>query len=252
MNLWHFLHYYNGFAIITLCTVKLVFTAFFLHRFPYVAAIIKNSSSSWSFACFASIVLVKWVVTSAHCRSAGSTHRVLLYHSFVRNYTQTYPLLFWRLHEKYNASHQTPQYDIAVAKLNVNSYPFSLRPSVFDDKGVFNVLDASIWKTVSSMDRKMYLTNDIDKFEGLIVNSLRCFESYGYAMDISMVCVDFSHYEDCFSHEFGPLYDGDKVAGILAVKPRDCDVKYAIFTNVSYYAPWILKSTSTTYYGWDK
>lgn len=37
-------------------------------RFPYVAAVARNSSTLWSFACFASVVLIKWVVTSAHCR----------------------------------------------------------------------------------------------------------------------------------------------------------------------------------------
>lgn len=37
-------------------------------RFPYVAAVTRNSSTLWSFACFASVVLIKWVVTSAHCR----------------------------------------------------------------------------------------------------------------------------------------------------------------------------------------
>lgn len=39
-----------------------------VRRFPYVAAVTRNSSALWSFACFASIVLVKWVITSAHCR----------------------------------------------------------------------------------------------------------------------------------------------------------------------------------------
>lgn len=37
-------------------------------RFPYVAAVTRNSSTFWSFACFASVILIKWVVTSAHCR----------------------------------------------------------------------------------------------------------------------------------------------------------------------------------------
>ncbi|XP_028177952.1 trypsin delta-like [Ostrinia nubilalis] len=217
-------------------------------RFPYVAAITRNSSSTWSFSCFASVILIKWVVTSAHCRRYGSTHRVLVYYDFVRNYTHTYPILFWRLHEKFNASHPTPKYDIAIAKLNVDFYPFTMKPSVFDDKGVKEA-EASVWKTVSTMDKKMYLTNDFDKFEVAVVSQTRCFESYGVELDETLICVDLSDYEDCFIHEFGPIYSGDKVVGVLAVKPRDCDVKLAIFTNVSHYSNWILRSTHTTYYG---
>lgn len=217
-------------------------------RFPYVAAITRNSSSSWSFSCFASVILIKWVVTSAHCRRHGATHRVLVYYDFIRNYTHTYPILFWRLHEKFNSSHPTPKYDIAVAKLNVDFYPFTMKPSVFDDKAVKEV-EASIWKTVSTMDKKMYLTNDFERFDVTVVSQNRCYETYGVELDETLICVDMSEYEDCFVHEFGPIYYGDKVVGVLAVKPRDCDVKLAIFTNVSYYSNWILRSTHTTYYG---
>ncbi|PZC84875.1 trypsin epsilon [Helicoverpa armigera] len=217
-------------------------------RFPYVAAVTRNTSKFWSFACFASIVLIKWVVTSAHCRRQSATHRVLLFHDFARNYTHTYPILFWRLHEKFNSSNPTPRYDIAVAKLNVDYYPFTMKPSVFDDKEATE-LEASIWKTVSTMDKKLYLTNDFDKYEVRIADAAKCFEGYGVELDQSMICIDVSDYDDCFIHEFGPLYSGDKVVGILAVKPRDCDMKLAIFTNVSYYTNWILKSTHTTYYG---
>lgn len=99
------------------------------------------------------------------------------------------------------------------------------------------------------MDNRLFLTNDLAKYEVKITNSGKCFESYGVELDESMICIDVSDYEDCFIHEFGPLYYGDKVVGILAVKPRDCDMKLAIFTNVSYYTNWILKSTHTTYYG---
>lgn len=217
-------------------------------RFPYVAAITRNSSSTWSFSCFASVILVKWVVTSAHCRKHGATHRVLIYHDFIKNYTHTYPILFWRLHEKFNITRPTPKYDIAVAKLNVDLYSFSMRPAVFDEKPIREV-EVSVWKTVSTMDKKMFLTNDFDKLEMSIVHPTRCFESYGVELDETLMCVDLSDYEDCFTHEFGPIFYGDKVVGILAVKPRDCDVKLAIFTNVSYYSNWILRSTHTTYYG---
>lgn len=219
-------------------------------RFPYVAAITRNSSSTWSFACFASVVLVKWVVTSAHCRRPGSVHRVLIYHDFVRNYSHTYPILFWRLHEKFNISNPTPRYDIAVAKLNLEAYPFTIKSAKFDDSEMISeVADASVWKTVSTMDRKLFLTNDFDKMEVNIVSHSRCYESYGVFLDDSMVCVDMSVHEDCFIHEFGPIYSADKLLGIIAVKPRECDVKLAIFTNVSYYTNWILKATRTTNYG---
>jgi secreted trypsin-like serine protease len=218
-------------------------------RFPYVAAVTRNSSNTWSFACFASVVLIKWVVTSAHCRKAGATHRVLIYYDFVRNYTHTYPILFWRKHEKYVGNFTSIKFDIAVAKLNIDFYPFTMKSSTFDDKPVTGYLEASVWKTVSTMDRRMFLTNDFDKFEVTLVPNARCFESYGVELDDSLFCVDMSDYEDCFVHEFGPLYVGDKVVGILAVKPRDCDMKLAIFTNVSYYANWVLRSTHTTYYG---
>ncbi|KAM3956225.1 trypsin beta [Aphomia sociella] len=217
-------------------------------RFPYVAAVTRNSSASWTFACFASVLLVKWIVTSAHCRKQGATHRVLLYHDFVINYTHTYPILIWKLHDKFNSSNPTPKYDIAVAKLNVDISPFSMKSSVLNEKPAKDV-EASIWKSVSTMDKKMYLTNDFEKYEVSVVSNGKCFESYGVELDESLICVDMSDYEDCFVHEFGPIFAGDKVVGVLAVKPRDCDVKLAIFTNVSYYANWILRSTHTTYYG---
>ncbi|XP_026750810.2 trypsin epsilon-like [Galleria mellonella] len=217
-------------------------------RFPYVAAVTRNSSSTWSFACFASVILVKWIVTSAHCRKPGATHRVLLYHDFTRNYIHTYPILIWRLHEKFNSSNLTPKYDIAVAKLNVDSYPFTMKSAVINDKLVTDV-EASVWKTVSTMDKRMYLTNDIGQFDVSLATNDRCFESYGMELDESLLCVDMTEYEDCFVHEFGPIFTGDKVVGVLAVKPRDCDVKLAIFTNVSYFTNWILRSTHTTNYG---
>lgn len=123
-----------------------------------------------------------------------------------------------------------------------------MKPSVFDEREATEV-DASIWKTVSTMDKKLYLTNDFDKYEVRIANSAKCFESYGVELDDSMICIDMSDYEDCFIHEFGPIYSADRVIGILAVRPRDCDMKLAIFTNISFYANWILRSTHTTYYG---
>lgn len=216
-------------------------------RFPYVAAITRNSSTNWEFACFASVILFKWIVTSAHCRHAGSVHRVLLYSGFVKNYTNTYPIMFWRLHEKYDASVPSPNYDIAVAKLNViQDRFFALKSACINE--FINITDvvASVWKTVSAMDRRLYLTNDFEKFPVKIAPSLRCFERYGIHLDTSMFCVDLSDYEDCFVHEFGPIYSDDTVVGVIAVNPKDCDTKLAIFTNVSHYVTWILKSTHVT------
>ncbi|CAG9794281.1 unnamed protein product [Diatraea saccharalis] len=218
-------------------------------RFPYVAAITRNASSTWSFSCFAAVVLSRWVVTSAHCRRHGATHRVLVYNDFIRNYTHTYPILFWRLHEKFNLTYTMPKYDIAVAKLNVDHNPFPMKAATFDDRPAGNFVEASVWKTVSTMDKKMYLTNDFEKIEVFIVPHAKCYENYGLPLDESLICVDLSYYEDCFIHEFGPMFFEDKVVGVLAVKPRDCEIRLAIFTNISYYSNWILKSTHTTYYG---
>ncbi|CAH2242782.1 kallikrein-11-like [Pararge aegeria] len=216
-------------------------------RFPYVAAIARNSSNSWSFACFASVILVKWVVTSAHCRKKGATHRVLLLNDFARNISRTFPILYWRIHEKFNINTTVPMYDIAVAKFNMEATPMTIKPSTFDDRLVEDC-EASIWKTVSTMDRKIYLINDFDKLHVQIASPGRCYESYGIQADESMICIDLSGYDDCFVHEFGPIYNKDKVVGILAAKPKDCEVKFAVFTNVSYYATWILKLTHTTAY----
>lgn len=212
-------------------------------RFPYVAAITRNSSTNWEFVCFGSVILIKWIVTSAHCRSAGSVHRVLLYSDFVKNYTNTYPILFWRLHENYDSTVPAPNYDIALAKLNVNQDRVLILKSA--SLSEFNSTDivASVWKTVSAMNKRLYLTNDFEKFPVKIAPSARCFESYGIYLDMSMFCVDMSDYEDCFMYEFGPLFFEDTVVGVIAVKPTDCDVKLAIFTNVSYYKSWILEST---------
>lgn len=98
------------------------------------------------------------------------------------------------------------------------------------------------------MDRRVFLINDFDRFAVRIASPGRCYESYGIQVDVSMICIDLSAYEDCFLHEFGPIYHKDKVVGVLTAKPRDCEVKYAIFTNVSFYATWILKLTHSTEY----
>ncbi|XP_045782721.1 kallikrein-11-like [Maniola jurtina] len=217
-------------------------------RFPYVAAIARNSSNSWSFSCFASVILVKWVVTSAHCRRKDATHRVLLLNDFARNISRTLPILYWRIHEKFNINNTVPLHDIAVAKFSMDDNignPLTIKPSTFDDKRV-EQLEVSIWKTVSTMDRKIYLINDFDKFDVKIASPSNCYESYGIQVNVSMICIDLSDYEDCFVHEFGPLYNKDKVVGILTAKPKDCEMKFAVFTNVSYYAAWILKSTHAT------
>lgn len=214
-------------------------------RFPYVAAITRNATRNWEFACFASVILVKWVVTAAHCRRTGSTHRVFLYNDFARNLSTTYPIMLWRLHELYNSTIPSPKYDIAVAKLNLaNTRAFTLKSANIDEYEV-TTIDASVWKTVSTMDKRLYLTNDFEKIPVQLASATKCYESYGIYLDDSMFCVDLSQYDDCFINEFGPIFTGDKIVGIIAVKPRDCDMKLAIFTNVSYYTNWILKTTRT-------
>ncbi|KOB75155.1 Alpha/beta hydrolase fold-1 domain-containing protein [Operophtera brumata] len=207
-------------------------------------------AASWSFACFASLILVKWVVTSAHCRSSNSTHRVLLYYDYTKHYSETYAVLFWRLHEQYNISKPSHKYDIAVAKINMeNRNSLAPKAAVFDSQRVTDI-EASLWKTVMSIDRKIYLTNDFHMYKLKIESSGKCFQSYGVEISEDLICIDLSeHDEMCFVHEFGPIYNQDKVVGVLAVKPAACDTKVAVFTNVSYYSNWITKSTLTTYYG---
>ncbi|KAF9416557.1 hypothetical protein HW555_006132 [Spodoptera exigua] len=209
-------------------------------RFPYVIAITRNGTNLWTFACFASVILIQWIVTSAHCRVGGYVHRAILFNDFSRNQTFAFPILFWRLHEKYNSS--LAIYDIAVAKLNLNNYKPVMRPSVFDES-VATEVEASVWKTVATMDKKLYLTNHFEKYEVRIADPSICYETYGVPVDNSVICIDISDYEDCFVHEFGPIYSGDKVVGVVAVKPADCDMKVAIFTNVSFYTSWILRTT---------
>ncbi|XP_026736689.1 chymotrypsin-like protease CTRL-1 isoform X2 [Trichoplusia ni] len=211
-------------------------------RFPYVAAITRNASTLWPFSCFACVVLSRWIVTAAHCRHSGSHHRVILFHDFAFNQSYTFPIQLWRIHEKYNTSHPSPKYDIAAARLNLDEYPYVLKPAVFDESEAIHV-EASIWKTVSTMDKRLYLTNHFERYYLKIVNSDRCFETFGIVLDESLICVDMSNYDSCFVHEFGPIFSEEKLVGILAVKPQDCDTKLSIFTNISYYTNWILRTT---------
>ncbi|XP_021201764.3 trypsin epsilon [Helicoverpa armigera] len=213
-----------------------------INKFPYVAAVMRNATSLWNFACFASVILMKWIVTSAHCRQPGHTHRVVLFQDYARNQSHSYPILFWRIHEKYNSTVPNAKYDIAVARMNVNHYHSAVKPADFDEKAATAIV-ASVWKTVSTMDKKLYLTNHFDKYEMNISNKGKCFETYGVEMDDSLICIDTSAYDDCFVHEFGPIFSGDKVVGVIAITPVECDMKYSVFTNISYYTSWILRST---------
>lgn len=167
---------------------------------------------------------------------------MILFHDFALNQSYTFPIQLWRIHEKYNITHPTPKYDIAAARLNLDDYPYVLKPAVFDESEAIDV-EASIWKTVSTMDKRLYLTNHFERYYLKVVSSDRCFETFGIVLDESLICVDMSNYESCFVHEFGPIYSEDKLVGILAVKPQDCDMKLSIFTNISYYSNWILRTT---------
>ncbi|KAI5646419.1 trypsin domain-containing protein [Phthorimaea operculella] len=215
--------------------------------FPYTTAILRNSSSTWSFACFGSLILIKWVVTTAKCRKAGFTHRALTYFDYVNNHTRTYPILFWRIHENFEKGLVSAKYDIALVKLNIKQgRPLYLRSAVVaPGSEEESEIVASVWKTVASMDGKQYLTNDLAKYDMRIAQNHRCYESYGIALDESMFCVDMSEYDDCFAHDFGPIYYKDRVVGICSIKPRECDSKLSIFTNVSWYSKWIYKSTGS-------
>uniref|UniRef100_A0A2A4JQ60 Peptidase S1 domain-containing protein n=2 Tax=Heliothis virescens TaxID=7102 RepID=A0A2A4JQ60_HELVI len=211
-------------------------------RFPYLAAITRNATGLWTFACFASVIMTKWVVAAAHCRLSGHSHRVIIFQDFARNKTHSFPILFWRVHEKYNMTQPNPKYDIAVARMNVEHYHTIMQPADFDENEAKEV-EASVWRTVSTMDKKLYLTNHFDKYDLTITTKDKCFETYGVDLDDSLICIDTSDYDDCFTHEFGPIFSGDKVVGIIAIKPVDCEMKYSVFTNVSYYTSWILRST---------
>ncbi|KAJ2939261.1 hypothetical protein O0L34_g13355 [Tuta absoluta] len=211
-------------------------------RFPYVVAITRNYSDTWSFACFASIILVKWIITSAHCRKIDSTHRALLYYDFFRNHTHTYPILVWKVHEEYD-NVPIARNDIAIAKLNFEDKLPAMKSSHIDEGGQTSIV-ASVWKTVATMDKRLFLTNDFESFNVKIAKNSDCLKVFGIPLDDSLFCVDMRAYkQDCFINEFGPIYSADKVVGIAAVMPKDCDIKYAIFTNVSYYTKWILNAT---------
>lgn len=136
---------------------------------------------------------------------------------------------------------KSPKYDIAVARLGIEFYPLTIKPSYFDGKAVKN-MEMSVWKTVSTMDQKIFLTNEFGKYSVSIAPKNKCARFYGVKLDDTTICVDLSRYDDCFVHEFGPIYSGDKIAGVLALKPGGCHVKFAVFTNVSYFANWIRKT----------
>lgn len=195
---------------------------------------------------------MNWVVTSAHCRQDNAIHRVLMYYDYSRNYSHTYTILFWRIHEKYDIKKPTVKYDIAVVKMNMDIHPdlqhIHTKPAIFNYKEVSDI-EASIWKTVLTMDKQLYLTNDFDMYHFKIETTGKCFEYYGVEIQEDLICVDLTGHDVCFVNEFGPIFYMDKVVGVLAVKPRDCDTRLAVFTNISFYTGWISKSTHSTPYG---
>ncbi|XP_041988045.1 trypsin-like [Aricia agestis] len=210
------------------------------NRFPYVAAIVRNGSNSWNSVCFGSVILDKWLVTSAHCKKASTgfvRHKVLLLYDFTNNSSRLYDVVFWKAHERFNGS---LLYDISVAAFDMRT-TLKLKTSNVVEMQVPEV-DACIWKTVSSMNRRMYLLNDIERYTLSVAPPERCGEFYNITINESQICVDLSSYEDCFIFEFGPVFWGNNLVGVLAQQPKDCEGKLAIFTNVSYFSPWITQT----------
>ncbi|CAG9091878.1 unnamed protein product [Plutella xylostella] len=210
-------------------------------RFPYLAAFTRNSSTSWHFACFGALVVSSWVVTAARCRRLGATHRALLLPELTApgNRTRTHPVLYWKLHDDYNAT-RPELYNIAVVKLYINQA--TRKSAVVQETKVNDLVQASIWKTLTTMTHEEYLTNDVDKYMCKLTDRSRCSDVSGVDLDDGVICVDMSGHEDCFVHEFGPIFFGNRIVGVLAVKPVSCAAKLAIFTNVSHYSHWILKT----------
>lgn len=219
----------------------------YINRYPYVAAVMRNSSNSWVFSCFGAVYESKWLITTAHCR-INASYRVIFYSDIARNLTRTFPIQFWRIHDHYEVKNNNFLNDIAIAKLNTEMYNYSERNIILDCQ-ISNDIEASIWKTVFTMDKIVYLTNEMANYRPKISDKRLCSELFGIEIDDSIICVDMSEYVDCFINEFGPIFIGDRLLGVLSVKPKECNNKYAVFTNVSFFTNWLRKSSQTNFYG---
>ncbi|XP_063370663.1 uncharacterized protein LOC134658986 [Cydia amplana] len=134
-----------------------------------------------------------------------------------------------------------PWHDIALAEVDKD---METAAPVFFTHGVQQV-QASVWKTVITMDRRTYLTNNMEIYDVELVDPILCFERYGFTLDDTLICVNMTHNADCFITEFGPIFTPtERVLGVLRLMPNDCDNNLAIFTNVTSYFEWISKETS--------
>ncbi|XP_061726900.1 serine protease 3-like isoform X2 [Cydia pomonella] len=213
-------------------------------KYPYLAAIIARSvtdePAGWIFTCFGSVIATKWIVTAAHCKIQNHIHRTLLYRDYVHNHTNTHLILRWKVHPGYISNSTVPWHDIALAKVNED---LETAVPVFFTNGAQQV-QASVWKTIITMERRTYLTNDMEIYDVRIINPIFCYERYGFTLDDTFICVNMTRDADCFITEFGPIFTAtERVLGILRLMPNDCENKVAIFTNVTSYFEWISKET---------
>ncbi|XP_063544320.1 chymotrypsin-like protease CTRL-1 [Cydia strobilella] len=214
------------------------------HRYPYLAAIIAqsgtNDTEGWIFTCFGSVITMRWIVTTAHCKIPDHTHRALLHRDYIYNHTNTRLILRWKVHPGFISNSTVPWHDIALVKVDKD---METAAPVFFTNGVQQV-QASVWKTIITMDRRTYLTNAMEIYDVELVNPIFCYERYGFTLDDTLICVNMTHDADCFITEFGPIFTPtERVLGVLRLMPNDCDNKLAIFTNVTSYFEWISKET---------
>ncbi|XP_063391427.1 kallikrein-8-like [Cydia fagiglandana] len=220
-------------------------------RYPYLTAIITlnitNKSEGWVFSCFGSLIATGWIVTAAHCNQPKHNDRTLLYRDYIQNRTNTHPILKWKVHPEYTATSTVPWHDIALGQVNKD---MDIPAPVFFTSGVPKI-QASVWKTIVTMDRRTYLTTDMDLYDVELVDPSICYELYGFTLDDTLLCVNMTHETDCFVTEFGPIFTPrDRVLGVLRLAPNDCDNKVAIFTNVTSYFEWISKEIGAG--GWRR
>ncbi|XP_063631577.1 kallikrein-8-like isoform X2 [Cydia splendana] len=181
-----------------------------------------------------------WIVTAAHCNQPNTRHtdRTLFYRDYIQNRTNTIPILKWKVHPGFISKSTVTWHDIALAQVDKE---MNIPAPVFFTSGVQKV-QASVWKTIVTMDRRTYLTTDMDLYDVELVDPTNCYELYGFTLDDTLLCVNVTHETDCFVTEFGPIFTPrERVLGVLRLAPNDCNNKLAIFTNVTSYFEWISK-----------